>query len=162
MRGFIFGLSLLVSSFYAFAQSDIVQGPFKLDCGDSVLIKKENDVDYPLAIYYENDGKFYKVESYEMDGDIPRVETVFFTKLENKKNVIVLISWHQRHPAENIDGTSYQVFGYAYDSKMLTVNSSIKKDQNLNGLDGEFGGENLHFKYKNAEQIKEYLKLHYK
>lgn len=161
MSRFIFGLLLLVSSFCAFSQSDIAQGPFKLDAETSVFIKNENDVNYPLAIYYEINGNAYKVESYEVDGDVPHVETVFFTDLGNKKNVIVLISWHQKHSAESIAGTAYQVFGYTYDARKLTVNSLIKNDQNLNGLDGEFYGKQMNFKYKNADKIKHYLKLHY-
>ena len=162
MRGFIVGFSLLISSFYAIAQPNIVQGPFKLDEEATVYIKSESDVNYPLAIYYESNGKSHKVESYETDGDEPHVETVFFTKLENKKNVIVLVSWHQKHPAEGMDGISYQVFGYTYDTSVLSVNPLVKNDQNLNGLDGEFDGKQLNFRYKSAAEIKQYLKSHYK
>lgn len=162
MRGFIIGLSLLISAFSTFAQPNIVQGPFKLDEEATVYIKSESDVNYPLAIYYETNGKSHKVESYETDGDEPHVDTVFFTKIKNKQNVIVLMSWSQKHSAEKIDGTSYQVFGYTYDLRMLSVNQLVKNDQNLNGLDGEFGGEQLSFKYKNAAEIKQYLKSRYK
>ncbi|ECK5191298.1 hypothetical protein FRL18_18715, partial [Salmonella enterica] len=114
MRGFIFGLSLLISSFYALAKTDIVQGPFKLDANDSVYIKKEDNPNYPLALYFETNGNNIRVESYEVDGSEPHVETFFFTKVNNKKNVIVLISWELRHPAEKINGIAYQVYGYNY------------------------------------------------
>ncbi|EGK4803122.1 hypothetical protein IOX27_003753 [Salmonella enterica] len=86
----------------------------------------------------------------------------FFTKVNNKKNVIVLISWELRHPAEKINGIAYQVYGYNYFSNGLSINTSVKEDQNLNGLNGEFNGEKLHFKYKNAAEIKTYLQSHYK
>lgn len=162
MRGFIFGLSLLISSFYALAKTDIVQGPFKLDANDSVYIKREDDANYPLALYFKTNGNSIKVESYEVDGGEPHVETIFFTKINNKKNIIVLISWEQRHSAEKINGTAYQVYGYNYNLNSLSINPSIKKDQNLNGLNGEFNGEELHFKYKNATEIKTYLQSHYK
>ncbi|MEF3097795.1 hypothetical protein QFJ66_00450 [Raoultella terrigena] len=161
MRGFLLGVYFLLFSCCAFSQSDIVQGPFKLDAETSVVIKNENDVNYPLAIYYEINGNSYKVETYEVDGDDPHVETVFFTNLETKKNVIVLMLWHQKHSAERIDGTAYQVFGYTYDARKLTVNSLIKNDQNLNGFDGGFDGKKIIFRYKNADKIKQYLKLHY-
>jgi hypothetical protein len=85
MRGFLLGVYLLIFSCCTFSQSDIVQGPFKLDAETSVFIKNENDVNYPLTIYYEIDGNGYKVESYEVDGDVPHAETVFFTNLGNKK-----------------------------------------------------------------------------
>jgi len=162
MRGFILGLSFLVLSFYTVAQSDIVQGPFKLDDESSVYIKKDSDINYPLGLYFESNGNHYKVDSYEVDGDLPNVETVFLVNIYKQNNVIVLISWKQRHSAEKINGVSYQVYDYKYSSNHLDINTSIKNDQNLNGLDGVFNGEELHFKYKNAAEIKKYLESHYK
>ncbi|WP_336215303.1 hypothetical protein [Enterobacter sp. P82] len=108
---FSFWVTFLVSSFYTFAQPDIVQGPFKLDGDANVYIQKETDIHFQLAIYLDNNGRSLKVESYEVDGGDPHVETVFFTKIHNQKNVIVLISWEQRHAAEKINGTAYQVYG---------------------------------------------------
>lgn len=55
-----------------------MQGPFNLDNESSVYIKKDNNIDYPLSIYFETRGKHYKVESYAVDGGFPNVETVFF------------------------------------------------------------------------------------
>jgi len=162
MRKIILGLSLLFFSICALAQDDIVQGPFKVNGNDNVFIKKESDDNYPLALYFESNGNSSKVESYETNGDYPHVETIFFTKLKSQKNVIVLISWHQKHTAESIDGNAYQVYGYKYETNSLIINPLIKNDPNFNGLDGEFDGEMLSFKYKDAESIKQYLKLHYK
>ena len=162
MSGYIFALSLLIFSFNASANSGIVQGPFKLDGNNSVYIKMEDDSNYPLALYLKTNGHDVKVESYESDGSEPHVETVFFTKIKNKKNVIVLISWEQRHSPEKINGTIYQVYGYNYSLSGLSINSSIKKDRNLNGLDGVFNGDELHFKYKDAAKIKKYLQCNYK
>lgn len=85
MHGFVLGVSLLLFSCYAFSQTEIMQGLFKLDGGTSVYIKSENDVNYPLAFYYGNNGKSYKVESYEVDGDEPHVETVFLPILIIKR-----------------------------------------------------------------------------
>lgn len=85
MHGFIFGLTLLVSSFYSLASSDIVQGPFKLDSDSSVYIKRESDINYPLALYFDANGNSFKVESYEVDGSEPHVETVFLSEINNKK-----------------------------------------------------------------------------
>jgi len=87
---------------------------------------------------------------------------MFFTKVQNQINVIVLISWVHRYSAGNINGTSCQAYSYNYSSKNISINSSIKNDQNLNGLDGELNDEELRFKYKNAEEIEAYLKSHYK
>lgn len=154
MRNIMIGLPLLFFSICAFSQFDIVQGPLKVDDNDSVYIKKENDANYPLALYFESNGKGFKVEAYETDGGEPYVETVFFTKIKNRKNVIVLISWQHKHVADNIDGKSYQVYGYKYETNSITINPLIKNDPNLNGLDGEFDGDILSFKYTDAEKIK--------
>lgn len=70
--------------FYSFAQEDFVQGLFKLDSDANFYIKKEGDVNSPLAIYLENNGKSSKVKSYEVDGGAPHVETLFSTKMHNK------------------------------------------------------------------------------
>ncbi|HDR1954479.1 TPA: hypothetical protein QCD06_000875 [Enterobacter hormaechei] len=162
MRGLSIGLCLFISSFYALAKANIVQGPFKLDANSSVYIKKEDDVNYPLALYFEINSNSIKVDSYEVDGSEPHVETVFFTRVNNKKNVIVLISWEQRHSAEKINGVAYQVYGYNYNLDNLSINTFIQRDQNLNGLDGEFNGNKLNFEYKNAAKIKAYLQSHYR
>lgn len=61
MRNLMLGLSLLLFSICAFSQIDIVQGPFKVDVNDSIYIKKENNANYPLALYFESNGKNFKV-----------------------------------------------------------------------------------------------------
>jgi len=162
MDKFALGFIFSFIPFSSIAQSEIVQGPFKIDEGGSVYIKREIYVNYPLDLYFKINGKSSKVDDYEVDGDNPHLETVFFTKINNKKNVIILISWQQLHAAENINGTSYQVYAYTYCNRHLTLNAIITNDNNLNGLDGEFNGEELFFKYKNALKIKKYLNSHYK
>lgn len=158
----LFVLSFLPLSFFAFSQSEIVQGPFKIDGCDSIFIQKEQNVNYPIALYLKSDNKNYKIESYEVDGDSPNIETVFFTKINNTKNVIVLISWKQIHLVDNIYGKYYQIYGYTYKKNNLTINNEIKKDPELSGLDGKFGDKNLHFKYKDAASIKRYLNIKHK
>lgn len=161
MRKIIFGLFCFFS-LSAMSQTDIVHGPFKIDGVNSVYIKTENNVNYPLAFYFESGGKAWKVDSYEFGGGVPHVETVFFSNVKGIINVLVLISWHLKHSAEKINGNLYRVYGYKYEHNNLTVNSLINNDPNLDGLDGEFGDKELIFKYKNAATIKKYLKSHYK
>ncbi|CNE05900.1 hypothetical protein [Yersinia mollaretii] len=153
-----FFLMLLLYPFILFAQEDIVQGPFKIDDGISVYIKKENDINYPLGFYFQKNNESYKIDSYETDGDIPNIETVFLIKLNKMKNIIVLVSWHQEHRAEKISGDSYQVYGYTYKNNYLTPNKAITNDPNLSGQNGDFNGEELHFKYQNSASIIKYLK----
>lgn len=162
MHKFILGFFLLTVSLFSFSQTRIVQGPFNLDSESSIYFKEENNSNYPLAIYFKNINSIHKVESYGVNGSKPHVETVFFARVKSQRNVIVLISWRQKHFAENIDGELYQVFAYIYDSKKLIINPLIENDNKLSGVDGVFNGEELTFKYKNADEIKKYLKSHYK
>jgi hypothetical protein len=140
---------------------NLVQGPFKLDDKNSVYIKKESDINYPLGLYLERNNISEKIDFYEMNGDTPSIYTVFFLKLHKVKNVIVLVSWSQDHRAENISGRSYQIYAYEYKNEKLIPNNTITSDPNLNGEDGEFSGETLHFKYQNSESIKQYLMAKY-
>lgn len=105
--------------------------------------------------------KSCKIDAYETDGVFPNIEAVFFEKTKGIKNVIVLVSWHQKHVAENINGYSYQVYGYKYNGSQLSINDEIIKDPNLNGLDGEFNVEDSSFKYRNAASIRKYLRAKY-
>jgi hypothetical protein len=82
-------------------------------------------------------------------------------KIHNVKNVIVLISWHQLHQAESINGNTYQVYAYKYTNDSLVLNDVITKDPALNVMDGEFSGEEVHFKYKTTASIKQYIKSKY-
>lgn len=158
MKNIFLFLSLLLCSTLSHSQNGLVQGPFKIDSDKSIYIKSESDVNYPLSLYFESNGVSQKVDSYEVDGDNPHVETVFFEKIDGVKNVIVLMSWHQLHSAEKISGNSYRVYGYKYIGDGLVINSRIKNDQNLNGMDGDFGSTFLKFKYKDAASIKQYIR----
>jgi len=162
MKKIITFLFSLLVSFVSIAHSnDVVQGPFKIDEGKNVYFKKESNENYPLSLYFDVNGQSCKIDTYETDGALPNIDTVFFEKIKGIKNVIVLVSWHQQHVAENINGYSYQVYGYKYKDSQLSINDEIVKDPRLNGLDGEFNGENSSFKYKDAASIRKYLRAKY-
>ncbi|WP_086873455.1 hypothetical protein [Kosakonia pseudosacchari] len=76
MRANVFLFYMVTFLFYPVAQADSVQRTFKVD-DVSGYIKYEDEVNYPLAFYYEVDGKAFKIEAYEVDGDEPHVETIF-------------------------------------------------------------------------------------
>lgn len=154
---FILASSMLMISFFSFSNTDIVQGPFKITLSDKVYFQTEADDDYPLALYILSDNKSKRIDTYETEGGKPAVQTVFFMTIDGKKNVIVLISWEQLHRAENINGNFFRVYGYVYEKNNLIVNKKINSDPNLSGQDGDFSGEQLFFKYKNAKAIKEYI-----
>lgn len=157
MFRFILASLLLLISFFSFSNAEIVQGPFNITQNDKIYIQTEADDDYPLALYILNHNKSKRIDTYETEGGKPVVQTVFFMTIDGKKNVIVLISWEQLHRAENINGKFFRVYGYVYDKNNLIVNNKINSDPNLSGQDGDFSGEQLFFKYKNAKAIKEYI-----
>lgn len=141
----------------SFAQEYIVQGPFQINSDSCIYIQKENDINHPLSLYLERNKVSHKVDSYETNGDTPNIETIFFMQLNNVKNVIILVSWHQKHFAEHIAGDHYQTYGYIFENNRLIPNEAITNDPNLSGENGEFSGEELHFEYRSAESIKKYL-----
>lgn len=141
-----------------FLRKIFFQGPFKLDGDSYVYIKKEDNVNYPLSLYLKKNKTIYKIDSYEENCDSPNIDSVFFLRVNKIKDVVVLVSWRQEHRAEKIRGRYYKVFGYFYDGKTLISNSEITEDSNLSGEDGEYYGDEFHFKYKSANLIKEYLK----
>lgn len=61
------------------------------------------------------------------------------------------------HRAENISGTSYQVYAYSIHNDGMVNNKKISDDPELCGDEGDFSGETLYFKYKHAASIKRYL-----
>ncbi|MFP1746349.1 hypothetical protein ACLED8_09960 [Lonsdalea quercina] len=150
-------IMLLALRCYAGTESNFVQGPFEISQDSRVSIKKENDVNQPLGLYFENKGHVMKIDGYDVNGGFPNIETVFFITLNGVKNVVVLVSWNVMHRAERISGTSYQVYGYAIQDGGMTRNTKITDDPKLWGDEGEFSGEKLYFKYKNAAAIKRYL-----
>lgn len=150
-------LFILLLPGYTFGEQGFVQGPFQISQDYNIYIKKEYSVDYPLGLYLDNNRVSNKIDRYETEGDTPNIETVFFVTLKGIKNVIVLVSWHQIHRAESINGTQYKVYGYAFNNGRLVSNEEISKDSMLMGDDGEFNGNTFNFKYKTADKIKKYL-----
>ncbi|MFP1762741.1 hypothetical protein [Lonsdalea quercina] len=142
---------------YAGTESNFVQGPFEISQDSRVFIKKENDVNQPLGLYFENKDRAIKIDGYDVNGGLPNIETVFFITLNGVKNVVVLVSWHVIHRPERISGTSYQIYGYSIHNDGMVNNEKISRDPISYGEEGEFNGEPHYFKYKNAASIKKYL-----
>ncbi|WP_304165683.1 hypothetical protein [Lonsdalea britannica] len=155
----IFTVIALVLTFrcHASTESIYVQGPFNIVQDSRIYIKEENDANRPLGLYFEKKGHAIKIDSYDVNGGSPNIETVFFVTLGGVKHVVVLVSWHVMHRAERISGTSYQVYGYSLHDDGMVNNKEISDDPELCGEEGEFSGESLYFKYKNAASIKRYL-----
>ncbi|OAT76789.1 hypothetical protein A9B99_22605 [Mangrovibacter phragmitis] len=158
----LFSLFFAFFSLPSYGQGEVVQGPFKIDDEKSIYFQREPNPDFPLGLYYDSGTKKTQIDKYEMDGDTPNIDSVFFMRVHDVKNVIVLISWRQLHKTESINGKTYQVYAYKYSDDSLFPNDMITKDPSLNGMDGEFNGEYMHFKYKDSASIKKYIENKYK
>lgn len=140
----------------------MIQGPFIIEAGYTVFIRREDNKDYPLGLYLKGERGVLRVDTYPAEGNEPTVESIFFTTIQNRKNIIVLLSWHQVHRAEGINGHAWQAYGYTYVNHTLVTNSLINNDPQLRGFDGELGGTESVFKYKNAAAIKSRLQQQYR
>ncbi|RNM08870.1 hypothetical protein [Dickeya undicola] len=145
---------LLFISFFSFS-SEIIQGPFHLDNDSDISFQRKDE---NVLFIKSKNNRLDIIDTYEPEGEKAQIETVFFTKLKNIKNIIVLISWKQYHPSLGIDGVLYEIKGYSYINGILKVNENLLKDNNLSGFDGVKNDSHFVYKYKNAETIKEYLK----
>ncbi|WP_145584782.1 hypothetical protein [Yersinia intermedia] len=135
------------------AATNVVQGPFSLDKASNITISFIREKDESISLVKHSGLKTKPIDSYQVYDGVPEVETVFFTPIDDIKNVIVLVSWDE----ENINAKHYKTFAYKYYNGELLANEKVLNDKNLSGYDG-YNSSGLIFNYKNAESIKEYLK----
>lgn len=160
-------------SIFASAQSEIkhlegslVQGPFKTDVieGGELSVIKTNNVGFPVSLVLNitkgsvrSDRIF--VDKYDVAGSDPKIESLFFYPVKEKKNVFVLVSWELTSRGIGTYGKLYQVYAYEKDlNNKLIRNKIIDFDNHLSGIEGYQDGEEQHFSYKDAASIKRYVK----
>jgi WD40 repeat protein len=161
LKRFLYFFIIFIIPFFVFSNGEIVHVPFQLDKNHSIYFEKKQDINCPLSLILSKDGNKSEVECYEVNGSDPDVVTLFFINLKGIENIIVLLSWSQKHQALNISGELYQVYGYSYVNGTVQFNENITNDPELAGAEGEFDGNKESFKYRNAASIKEYLKNKY-
>jgi len=164
--------NLFFSSFVFSQQNDtIIHGPFNISwCNDGQFYFEENtDLEYPINFILECGGDKKIIDQYYVDGanfitlsngqkpDM-NIESVFFEKVGLKKHLFVIIKRNITHRALGINGDDYRVYAYENDSQnIIQLDKHIMTDSNLWGFEGESDGEESHFKYKTAADVKKYI-----
>lgn len=93
------------------------------------------------------------IDLYEVGGGVPKIETVLFDQIKNKRKLIFLVSWDE----ENISAIYYKIHVYNYPTEgVLEKDELLSNDKNLEGYDG-YSGNGMIFNLKNAGTIKTYL-----
>ncbi|WP_392562450.1 hypothetical protein RHO12_02925 [Orbus sturtevantii] len=167
---------LLFSTFIFSHQNEtIVHGPFNISwCGNGQFYFEEtHDLEYPIHFILECGDEKKIIDRYYVDGanfiilsnrqkpDMG-IESVFFQEIGSKKHLFVIIKRNITHRALGINGDDYRVYAYENSPKnIIQLDKNIMKDNNLSGFEGESDGEESHFKYKTAAEVKKYIKETY-
>lgn len=148
---------LIIFTFNASAHAEIVQGPFKLKGVIGVSIRYEQEPDESISLLVSKNKKDTIADNYEVGDGIPKIDSVFFSKINGVENLITLISSDE----ENINAVHYKIRVYSYNQDGVVIkNESINCDKNLEGYDG-YNGSGSIFNLKDAVSIKMYLKNKY-
>jgi len=146
-------LILLVFCFYTSAEQFVVQGPYILKGEINSSIEFIKNKDESISLRSSVNGVKKDIDLYEVGDGSPKIETVFFDKIKNRRKLIVLVSWDE----ENISSIHYKVNVYNYSAGgILEKDDFLSKDKNLEGYDG-YSGNGMIFNLKNASAIKNYL-----
>lgn len=149
-----------------YLQGRVIQGPYKTKIanGGELSVLETGDKNFPLSLVLDvidNNGEKNRqlVDKYDVAGSAPKVESVFTYPVKGKINILVLVSWELTSRGIGTYGMLYQVFGYHKDpDNKLSANKLIKFDKVLSGIEGYQEGNPQSFRYKNAAEIKTYIK----
>ncbi|WKW30564.1 hypothetical protein KIH13_16640 [Pseudomonas viridiflava] len=150
-----------------YLQGTIIQGPYNTSVVEGrgeLSVLETGDKDFPLSLVLDvsnaEGGKIRElVDKYDIAGSDPKVESIFFYPVKNKKHVFVLVSWELTSRGIGTYGTLYQVYAYERNkNNKLVPDKKITADKQMSGIEGYQEGQEQHFGYKNAESIKAYIK----
>ena len=150
----LFTMLLVAFMFNVSAHVEVVQGPFKLKGVSGVSIRYEQEADDSISFLVTKNKIDTIVDSYEVGDGVPKIDSVFFSKLNGVDNIITLISSDE----ENVNAIHYKILTYSYSKNgIVKKNESINRDKNLEGYDG-YNGSGAIFNLKDAASIKMYLR----
>lgn len=148
--------------FYAFCSfnlygNETINGPYNISNDSGIIrVDKNNDKNCPLDIIVRNSIREYRLDRICMNGNTPNIRSIFFTKIHSQAHIGIIISWYNKHQAEGIDETNFEVKIY---KKNNDGNYIIDKEKNYSPVfygreDGTGDGS---YKYNNALAVKQYL-----
>jgi len=124
-----------------------------------IAFEKSADINNPidLNLYLRNADNLCsknKIDSYSVEGSEPTILSVFFYRIKNELNIVVLVSWELNNRGVGTYGTLYQIYGYAGKNSTLQSNPIIEKSNSMSGIDGYSDGEPSSFSGKDALHAK--------
>lgn len=129
----------------------------------SVAIESGNDGSHPIVlITYRSIGngkcERYTLAKYGIEGSAPKIDSLFFYKINNKINVLTLVHWDINNRGIGTYGKLYQIYAYEIDeNQQLRENSSITNKNSMTGIDGYADGRKSTFTLKTAADVKRAL-----
>lgn len=141
---------------------EIVQGPYKIT-NDTASVQVENndmDLNCPFTLMISNAPSSYELDKICENGDIPNIRSIFFMSLKGMSYIGTIVSWHNKHQAEGIDETNFEVRVYKKNKNGKYILDKEKtSDAVLTGTEDGTGDGS--YKYNNAAAVKKYMKRKY-
>lgn len=148
-------------SVYANA-GEVVQGPYKIT-GDTATIRVEEnsgDINCPFSLVISKVSASYELDKVCENGDKPNIRSVFFMSLKGVTYIAIIVSWYNKHQAEGIDETNFEVKIYRMNEHgQYTLDEEKTSDAILSGTEDSTGDGS--YKYNNATAVKRYIKKKY-
>ncbi|MCO7558069.1 hypothetical protein [Metapseudomonas otitidis] len=142
----------------------IVHGPFKnqLIKNSEIYFSESQEKHFPIYMIAsvkknEKCEKEAIIDKYDYAGGPPIIESLFFYKIEQKTNAIVIVSWNINSRGLGTYGKGYQVYAYENGKHGLTGNDLINRNPDTSGMEGYQEGNPVHFKLKTAKDVKTYI-----
>ncbi|WP_156559847.1 MULTISPECIES: hypothetical protein [Aeromonas] len=155
-----FILNLIFPAFFVNA-ADIIQIPYRISNDTvSVKIEKKDDINCPLSMVIYDKSSHYELDKICENGDCPNLRSIFFFTLKGVNHIGTIVSWHNKHQAEGIDETNFEVKIYKKNAGgEYTVDKTKTLDPVLSGT--EDGAGDGTYKFNNAISVKKYMKERY-
>ncbi|MFC4522633.1 hypothetical protein [Cupriavidus pinatubonensis] len=130
---------------------------------NAVVAVEEGDEVSPIhiALYRSNGNSCKKtiIARYSHEGADPKVDSVFFGKINGQENLFTIVRWEVNHRGIGTYGNLYQVYAYKRVAETLVENDAITKNGYMTGLDGYQDGSPVIFPYKTAASVKKFFKI---
>jgi len=155
-------------STYTFCKNsfNVIHGPFSINLTDSkntIFFSLSDKELFPVnAIFIsdpaELDCQPAIFDSYPIEGGNPQVDSVFAYPVNNEKHIFVIISWEVNSRGDGTYGKYYQVYSYHCENNGLVLNNKLMSLSGMSGMDGYSMGEEVYFKNKTSQQVKDYIR----
>ncbi len=142
--------------FFSYA-GEVIQGPYKISHDtDSISVEKSSDEDCPVNLIVSGNKTSYVMDKLCINGDFPNVRSVFFARLGGVNYIGTIVSWYNKHQAEGIDQTDYQVTMYKKNkSGIYVLDKEKNNDASFYGTEDGTGDGS--YRFNAASAVKKYL-----